>query len=80
MDKERKRPWPKKEIYIGILAILVTVALCVVAIYYKDDLMSLTYMAGYSLLGVLIIAFIAGSTISITAIPVPTLTQLLGRE
>ncbi len=28
-------------------------------------------MAGYSLLGMLIIAFIAGSTISITAIPVP---------
>ena len=71
MTEEVKRSWPKREIYLGALALVVTIALLVVAIYYKDDLMSIANMAGYGLLGVLIIAFIAGSTVSITLIPVP---------
>ena len=71
MSEEVKQRWQKREIYLGALAIVATIALLVVAIYYKDDLMSIANMAGYSLLGVLIISFIAGSTISVTAIPVP---------
>jgi membrane protein DedA with SNARE-associated domain len=71
MSEEVKQHWPKKEVYLGVLAIAVTIALCIAAVVYKDELMSIAYMAGYSLLGVLIIAFIAGSTVSITAIPVP---------
>lgn len=71
IKQEVKQPWPKREILLGILAIVVTTALCVTAIFYKDDLMRVANMAGYGLLGVLITAFIAGSTISITAIPVP---------
>jgi len=70
-SQEVKQRWPKREIYLGALAIVVTIALCVAAILYKEELMSIANMAGYSLLGVLIIAFIAGSTVSITAIPVP---------
>ncbi len=70
-NQEVKQPWPKREIYLGVVAIVATIALCVAAISYKDELMSIANMAGYSLLGVLIIAFIAGSTVSITAVPVP---------
>ncbi len=71
MSQEVKRRWPRREIYLGVLAVVVTIILCLAAIYYKDDLMSMTYMAGYSLLGVLIIAFMAGSLLSFTAVPVP---------
>jgi len=71
MSQEVKRHWPKREIYLGALAIVATIALLVATIYYKDDLMSMANMAGYSLLGMLIIAFIAGSIISITAVPIP---------
>jgi len=66
-----KQPWPKRGVWLGVLAVVLTVALCVVAIYYKDDLMSMTHMAGYSLLGVLVVAFVAGSFMSITMVPVP---------
>lgn len=71
MSQEVKRHWPKREVYLGALALVVTTALCVAAVYYKDDLMSIANMSGYSLLGVLIVSFIAGSTVSVTAIPVP---------
>jgi len=71
VSQEVKQGWPKREIYLGALALAITIALCIAAIYYKDDLMSIANMAGYSLLGVLIIAFVAGSTVSVTAIPVP---------
>jgi membrane protein DedA with SNARE-associated domain len=71
MEQEVKRRWSKKELGLGALAVLATVALCVVAIYYKDELMSTAYLARFGLLGVLIVSFIAGSTFSITAIPVP---------
>ena len=68
MEQEVKRGWPKKEIYLGTLAIVVTVGLCGAAIYYKDNLMDI---GGYGLLGLFIISFIACSTFSITAVPLP---------
>lgn len=71
MSEEVRQHWPRKEILFGVLAIVITIGLCVTAIYYKDDLMSMTHLAGYSLLGMLIVAFIAGSTVAITAIPIP---------
>ncbi len=71
MNQETEQHWPKKEIYLGALAIIATVTLCVAAIYYKDAIMGLTYLAGYSLLGILVVSFIAGSILSVTAIPVP---------
>jgi len=71
MSKEVKRLWLRKEIWLGVLVIVATVALCFAAIYYKDSLMGMAHMAGYSLLGIFIIAFIAGSVLSITALPVP---------
>ena len=71
IEQEDKRHWPKKEIYLGALALVATTALSVTAIAYRNELMNLTHMTGYSLLGVLIIAFIAGSMVSVLAIPVP---------
>ncbi len=71
MSQEVKQHWPKKEVYLGALGIVATIVLCVAAIYYKDEIMNIGYLAGYSLLGMLIIAFIAGSVFSFTAVPVP---------
>ena len=73
MEQEQEvRPrWSKKEIVIGILAILATIGLCAAGIYYRDEIMSTDYVVRFGLLGVLIVAFIAGSTFSVTAIPVP---------
>lgn len=71
MSQPVKRHWPKREIIIGVLALIATVALCVVPFYYKQDLIGMTSIASYSLLGMLIISFIAGSMAGVTAIPVP---------
>jgi membrane protein DedA with SNARE-associated domain len=68
---EVKPPRRRRDIYIGVLTVVVTVVICVLAIYYQDDLMSMARLAGYSLLGVFLIAFIAGSAFSFVAIPVP---------
>ena len=71
MTQEAKRHWPKKEIFFGVLAIITTVVFCIAAVLYKDDLMNIAHIGSYSLLGVLIVAFLAGSILSFTAIPVP---------
>lgn len=60
-----------KELYLNILAILLMGAFCAAAIIFKDELMSIANIAGYSLLGVFIVSFIAGGPLSATAIPVP---------
>ena len=84
--KEAKRHWSKKEILIGAVAILATIGLCFAGIYYRDSLMSTTHLTRFGLLGVLVVAFIAGSTFSVTAIPVPywavvfTLPSLLAQQ
>jgi membrane protein DedA with SNARE-associated domain len=62
---------PKKEIVVGITAVVFTIAICVVAILYKDDIMNRATAIGYSLFGLLIISFLAGSILSFTAIPIP---------
>ena len=71
ISQEVNKRWPKKEIFLGALALAVTIGLCVTAIYYKDTLMNIANLAGYSLLGVAVVAFVAGSTLSFVAIPVP---------
>lgn len=71
-EKQKVKPrWLKREIWFGVLSLVVTIALCVAAIYYKDEWMSVASLPGYSLLGMLIIAFLAGSVLSFMAIPVP---------
>jgi len=71
MAQEVKQRWSRKEIWIGVLAIVATIGLCAAAIYYKDELMSIANVADYSLLGLFIISFIASSTFSVTAVPLP---------
>lgn len=71
MRQEARSNWLRKEVWIGIAGIAVTIGLVAAAIYYKDDLMRLANVADYSLLGLFIISFIASSTFSITAVPLP---------
>ncbi len=60
-----------RDITFGGLSLLVTVVLCLVAIYYKDYLLDMAVLATYGLLGMLIIAFLGGSLLSMIAVPVP---------
>lgn len=71
MEQQAKRQWSKKELSVGVLAVVATIGMCAAALYYKDALMNTTYLTRFGLLGVVIIAFVAGSTFSVTAIPVP---------
>lgn len=64
-----RRRW--KELIFGGASIVFAVGLSSVAIYYKEDLMKVAAIANYSLLGMFIISFLAGSLLSLTAIPVP---------
>ena len=72
-DKQQNnsRRFPRGEIVLGALGVLITIALCVAAIYYRDQISNFDFAKRYGLIGVLIIAFIASSTFSVTAIPVP---------
>ena len=70
-EQPAKRQWSNKELWVGALAIVATIGLCCAAIYYKDDLAKSDFVKEFGLLGALIISFVAGSTFSVTAIPVP---------
>jgi membrane protein DedA with SNARE-associated domain len=67
--ERRRLPW--KGITLGVLTVVVTVALCVVVVYYKDALMSVVHIEKYGLLGVFIFAFVAGSVVNFVATPFP---------
>ena len=67
--ERRSLPW--KGIILGILTVVVTVALCVAVIYYRDALMTVVHIEKYGLLGVFIFAFIAGSVVNFVATPFP---------
>ncbi|OGN90616.1 MAG: hypothetical protein A2Z70_00130 [Chloroflexi bacterium RBG_13_48_17] len=69
--KEAKPRLSARDITFGVLSLLFTIALCVVAIYYKDYLLGMAALATYGLLGMLIIAFLGGSLLSMLAVPVP---------
>ncbi len=73
MDTEQqvKRRLSRRELWLGALALVITIGLCAAALLYKDQLMSIGWVARFGLIGVLVAAFVAGSTFSVTAIPVP---------
>ena len=81
-----KKGWSTKDVVISVLTLVVIIFLCLAAIYFKDYLLDTEYIAHYGLLGVLITAFVAGSTVSVLAIPVPywllvfTLPSILAPE
>ena len=70
-EKEIKPRLSARDITLSVVSMAVAVALCVVAIYYKDTLLDTGHLAQYGLLGMLIIAFLGGSLLSMLAIPVP---------
>ena len=71
VNEEVKHHWSKKDIALSVAALVITIFLCVAAIYYKDYFLDMSHLTHYGLLGVLIVTFVASSTLSATAIPVP---------
>ncbi len=71
VSQETKQRWPKKEIILGSLSIVITLGLVAALIYYKDELMGIASVANYGLLGLFIIAFLGSGLPSMTAVPVP---------
>ncbi len=71
MSQKVKPSRPKRDIYLGAVTIVVTVAICVLAVCYQDKLMDIAHITGYSLAGVFLISFISGSVFSFVAIPFP---------
>ncbi|HIE17210.1 MAG TPA: hypothetical protein EYP71_03340 [Dehalococcoidia bacterium] len=66
-----KQHLSKKQIALGALSLTVTVFLCLAAIYFKDELLGLKYVAQYGLLGMLVVSFLGGSVLSMVAVPIP---------
>jgi membrane protein DedA with SNARE-associated domain len=71
MSQEVERHWSRKGILLGVLTVIVTVALCVAVIYYREPLMSVVHIEKYGLLGVFVFAFVAGSVVNFIATPFP---------
>ena len=86
MSQKAKPSRSKRDIYLGVITVVVTIVICVVAVYYQDELMDIAHIAGYSLLGVFIVSLISGSVFSFVAIPIPywflvfTLSSVLAPE
>jgi len=70
-QEAERRPLPKKAIILGILSVVVTVAICVAVVYYRDALLSVVHIEKYGLLGVFVFAFVAGSVVNFVATPFP---------
>jgi hypothetical protein len=68
--KEAKPRLSTRDITFAVLSLLVTIALCVVAIYYKDYLLGMAALATCGLLGMLIVAFLSGSLLNMLVVPV----------
>lgn len=62
---------PRREIIIGIISIIITIGLGVTAIIFKDTLMAEARTAGYGLIAVVIVSFLAGSILSFVTVPIP---------
>lgn len=62
---------PKREIIIGIVSVLVVIGLGIAAIFYRNDFLNTKVSASYGLIGVVIVSFLAGSILCLTAIPIP---------
>src|SRR4030043_1903395 len=69
--EEVKQRVSTRDITLGVLSLIFTILLCFAAIYYKDYLLGTKYVATYGLLGMLAVAFLGGSLLSMIAIPVP---------
>ncbi|MDO8579170.1 MAG: hypothetical protein Q7R50_08370 [Dehalococcoidales bacterium] len=54
----------RKDITLGVIATIPTVILSILGIYYRNELLNISGIAGYSLIGMLVISFAAGSLLS----------------
>ena len=70
-NQEVKQRWPKRQIYLTALALVVALVLSATTVYYKDTLLNVANVTGYSLLSVAVVAFVAGSTLGFIVIPIP---------
>jgi membrane protein DedA with SNARE-associated domain len=61
----------KREIFFGVLGVVLTIAVGFLVIFYRDNLQDLASLSNYGLAGMFIFAFIASSTFSITPIAMP---------
>src|SRR4030043_563814 len=83
---EVKQGVSTRDITLGVLSLILSILLCFAAIYYRDYLLGAKYVATYGLLGMLIVAFLGGSLLSMIAVPVPywilvfTLPSILAPE
>jgi membrane protein DedA with SNARE-associated domain len=81
-ESDRKH-WSTKELIFGLLGLAITIVLCIIPLIYREELTgtgtSNVLIARWGLAGLAILAFIAASAFSLTAIPVPywVLTLLL---
>jgi membrane protein DedA with SNARE-associated domain len=70
-QSQEKPRMTRREIIVGILAIVITIGLCVAAFLYQDEIMNTAASFGVSLVGILVVSFLAGSILSFTAVPIP---------
>lgn len=61
----------RKDIILGVIATIPTIILSILGIYYRSELLNISGLVGYSIIGMLVISFAAGSLLSFTAVPVP---------
>jgi len=67
----RKKSWSLKEILFGFLGLAITIAICIFAIIYRDELTDTGLIAQYGLPAIMLIAFIFGGAFSAIPVPVP---------
>jgi len=70
-QKDNRGLVSRSEIIVGTLGAVITIAACVLAIVYRNEIAQYFDIAKYGLVGIVILAFVAASSFSITAIPVP---------
>ncbi len=62
--------WYDRKILLGVLALLLTIAICIAALYYQDTLTNTKYVQNLGLFGIFVISFVATIT-SVAFVPVP---------
>ncbi len=70
--KEKQKPYYlSKNFLLGMVGIVLTVVICVLAFLYQDEITNRDIAQKYGLIGVFLIAFVAASTFSVIPIPIP---------
>ena len=70
-EKQRSNFLSKKEIIFGVLGIVLTIALGILAVHFSNELKNLDTVSKYGLAGMFLLAFITCSALSITPFAIP---------